>query len=138
MEKMNDMSLDRFVQAQEGTFEAALAQLKAGKKKGCWIWWIFPQLRGLGASYESTFYGIADEAEAQAYLAHPFLGARYRECVAVAHSHLCGGGVAPLKLMSAGVDVMKLRSSLELFLKVAPEDDVLFRGQAQDILKVLG
>ena len=132
------MSLERFIQAHEDTYAGALAELQVGKKKGCWIWWIFPQLRGLGTSYESTFYGIADEAEAQAYLAHPFLGARYRECVTVAHSHLCGGGVAPLKLMSGGVDVMKLRSSLELFLKVAPEDDVLFRGQAQDILKLLG
>jgi uncharacterized protein (DUF1810 family) len=132
------MSLERFIQAQETTYAGALAELQAGRKTGHWIWWVFPQLRGLGTSHNSTYYGLADETEAQAYLAHPFLGARYRECVTVAHSHLCGGGVAPLKLMSGGVDVMKLRSSLELFLKVAPEDDFVFRGQAQDILKVSG
>jgi len=132
------MSLDRFIQAQEETYAGALAELQAGKKRGCWIWWIFPQLRGLGTSYESTYYGISDEAEARAYLEHPVLGARYRECLAVAHSHLCGGGVVPLKLMSGDIDVMKLRSSLDLFLKVSPIEDAKFRSQAQDILNVLG
>jgi uncharacterized protein (DUF1810 family) len=132
------MSLDRFIQAQEKTYAGALAELQAGKKKGCWIWWIFPQLRGLGTSYESTYYGIADEAEARAYLEHTVLGARYGECVAVAHSHLCEGGVAPLKLMSGDIDVMKLRSSLDLFLKVSPAEDTKLRGHALDILKVLG
>jgi hypothetical protein len=66
------MSLERFVQAQEKTYAGALAELKAGKKTGHWIWWIFPQLRGLGTSHNSTYYGLADEAEAQAYFGlHP-------------------------------------------------------------------
>jgi uncharacterized protein (DUF1810 family) len=138
MEKMNETSLDRFVQAQEVTFDAALAQLKAGRKTGHWIWWVFPQLRGLGASHKSTFYGIADEAEAKAYLQHPVLGARYRACVAVVHGHLCQAGVATLTLMGSEIDVLKLRSSLELFLKVSPVEEADLRSQAQDILKVLG
>jgi uncharacterized protein (DUF1810 family) len=132
------MSLERFIQAQEKTYAGALAELKAGQKTGHWIWWIFPQLRGLGTSYNSTYYGLADEAEEAAYLAHPVLGSRYRECVAVVHGHLCQGGVAPLTLMGSEVDVLKLRSSLGLFLKVSPVEDAKFRGQAQDILKVLG
>jgi uncharacterized protein (DUF1810 family) len=132
------MSLDRFIQAQEDTYAGALAELKAGQKTGHWIWWIFPQLRGLGTSYNSTYYGLADEAEAAAYLAHPVLGSRYRECVAVVHGHLCQGGASPLELMGSEVDVLKLRSSLELFLKVSPAEDTQLRGQALDILKFLG
>lgn len=77
------MTLVRFIQAQEngGSYERALAELKAGRKTGHWIWWVFPQLKGLGTSHNSTFYGLADEAEALDYLEHPVLGARYRECV---------------------------------------------------------
>jgi uncharacterized protein (DUF1810 family) len=129
--------LDRFVKAQEKTYAAALAELRAGEKRGHWIWWVFPQMRGLGTSEYSVFYGIADEAEAMAYLSHPVLGARYRECVSVVHGHLCQGGVAPLQLMGSDVDVMKLRSSLMLFQKVAARSDTIFRSQASEILKLL-
>jgi uncharacterized protein (DUF1810 family) len=134
------MSLERFVQAQEkgGSYERALAELKAGEKAGHWIWWIFPQLRGLGTSHNSTFYGIADEAEALAYLKHPVLGPRYRECVELVHEHFSRGGVPPLALMGDEIDVIKLRSSLELFLKVAPDADETFRHQAEVVLSVLG
>ena len=132
------MSLDRFIEAQEKTYAGALAELKAGRKTGHWIWWIFPQLRGLGTSHNSTYYGIADESEARAYLEHPVLGAWYRECVSVVHGHLCQAGVAPLTLMGSEIDVLKLRSSLELFLKVTSAEDTTLRGQAQDVLKVLG
>ena len=131
------MSLDRFVQAQEAFYEGALAELKAGEKTGHWIWWIFPQLRGLGTSHNSTFYGIADEAEALAYLQHPILGPRYRECVGIVHGHLCQGGVAPLALMGSAIDVMKLRSSLALFLKVGAAPEETFRDQAEAILRRL-
>jgi uncharacterized protein (DUF1810 family) len=109
------MSLDRFIEAQEKTYAGALAELKAGRKTGHWIWWIFPQLRGLGTTHNSIYYGITDEAEARAYIEHPILGARYRECVSVVHGHLCQAGVAPLTLMGGEIDVLKLRSSLELF-----------------------
>ena len=131
------MSLDRFVQAQEAFYEGALAELKAGEKTGHWIWWIFPQLKGLGTSRNSTFYGIADEAEALAYLHHPILGPRYRECVGIVHGHLCQGGVAPLALMGSAIDVMKLRSSLALFLKVVAAPEEIFRDQAEAILRRL-
>jgi uncharacterized protein (DUF1810 family) len=132
------MSLDRFLKAQEKSYAGALAELKAGAKRGHWIWWIFPQLRGLGTSEYAVFYGIADKAEATAYLEHPLLGARYRECIAVIHGHLCQGGVAPLTLMGSEIDVVKLRSSLGLFLKVAPGLDVKFRDQTSEVLGVLG
>ena len=134
------MSLDRFLQAQEthGSYERALAELKGGRKTGHWIWWVFPQLKGLGTSRNSTFYGLADEAEAAAYLAHPVLGIRYRECVEIVHGHLCKGGRSPLELMGSEVDVMKLLSSLKLFLSVTPPCEVSFRQQMEGILKVLG
>lgn len=129
------MSLDRFIQAQEKTYAGALAELKAGQKTGHWIWWVFPQLRGLGTSHNSTYYGLADEAEARAYLQHPVLGARYRECVAVVHGHLCQGVVAPLTLMGSEVDVLKLRSSLQLFRQVAGPHEEFFRDQSKDVLR---
>ena len=134
------MSLERFLKAQEegGSYERALAELKAGRKTGHWIWWVFPQLKGLGTSHNSTFYGLADEAEAAAYLAHPVLGARYRECVEIVHGHLCKGGVSPLTLMGSEVDVMKLGSSLKLFSFVAPSCEGALWQEADAILKVLG
>jgi uncharacterized protein (DUF1810 family) len=128
--------LERFIKAQEKSYEGILAELKAGRKRGHWIWWVFPQMRGLGTSEYSVFYGIVDEAEAFAYLQHPVLGARYHECVAVVHGHLCQGRVAPLVLMSSEIDVMKLQSSLGLFLKASGKDENFheFRTQAQAIL----
>ena len=131
------MSLDRFVQAQEKSYAGALAELKAGRKTGHWIWWIFPQLRGLGTSHNSTFYGLADETEAKAYLQQPVLGARYRECIEVIHRHLCEGRVPPLTLMGSDIDVLKLQSSLKLFLKVSSAEDALLQMQAKAVLKFL-
>jgi len=130
------MSLDRFLQAQEidGSHDRALAELKAGRKTGHWIWWVFPQLKGLGISHNSTYYGLADEAEARAYHAHPVLGARYRACVEVVHEHLCKGGVSPLGLMGSEIDVLKLRSSLRLFLKVTPDDGQRYRNFAEEVI----
>ena len=131
------MSLERFVQAQEKSYAGALAELKAGRKTGHWIWWIFPQLRGLGTSHNSTFYGLTDETEAKAYLQQPVLGARYRECIEVIHRHLCEGRVPPLTLMGSDIDVLKLQSSLKLFLKVSSAEDALLQMQAKAVLKVL-
>ncbi len=111
------MSLDRFIQAQEKTYAGALAELKAGKKTGHWIWWIFPQMRGLGKTEFSIFYGLADEAEARAYLQHPFIGQRYCDCVHEVYMQLYREKKTPLELMGSETDVMKLRSSLELFLR---------------------
>jgi len=131
------MSLERFVEAQEKSYAGALAELKAGWKTGHWIWWIFPQLRGLGTSHNSTFYGLAGESEARAYLQHLILGVRYRECVRILHVHLCQGRLEPLALMGSEIDVLKLRSSLELFLKVAPASEKVFQSNASEILQVL-
>jgi uncharacterized protein (DUF1810 family) len=132
------MSLERFVQAQEKTYARALAELKAGEKTGHWIWWIFPQMKGLGSSHNSNYYGITDEDEARFYLEHPVLGARYRECVELVHEHFCRGAIPPLALMGDEIDVIKLRSSLELFLKVTLADDKVLSGHVTDILNVLG
>ena len=129
--------LERFIKAQEKSYEGILAELKAGRKRGHWIWWVFPQMRGLGTSEYSVFYGIMDEAEAIAYLQHPVLGARYRECVALVHGHLFQGRVDPLVLMGSEVDVMKLRRSVELFLKVAPSSGDVFRTQAPEVIRLL-
>ena len=131
--------LGRFIRAQDKTYAVALAELKAGRKRGHWIWWVFPQMRGLGTSEYSVFYGVVNEAEALAYLQHPVLSARYRECVAVVHGHLCQGRVDPLMLMGSEVDVMKLRSSLGLFLKASGKDEnfLEFRTQAQAILPLI-
>lgn len=131
--------LARFRKAQEKTYADALAELKAGRKTGHWIWWVFPQMRGLGTSEYSVFYGLTDEAEALAYLQHPVLGARYQECVSVVHGHLCKRRVDPLTLMGSEVDVMKLRSSLGLFLKASGKDENFheFRAKAQAILILL-
>jgi len=131
------MSLERFVQAQEKSYAGAFAELKAGRKTGHWIWWIFPQLRGLGTSHNSTFYGLADVTEAKAYLQHPVLGARYRECIEVIHRYLCEGRVSPLTLMGSDIDVLKLQSSLKLFLKVSSTQDAMLQVQAKAVLKVL-
>ncbi len=131
------MSLGRFIKAQEPTYTGALAELQAGAKRGHWIWWILPQMRGLGTSEYAVLYGISDKAEAVAYLAHPVLGARYRECVAVIHGHLCERRVDPLTLMGSETDVMKLKSSLGLFLSVAPKSDQPFLTQATEIIVAL-
>lgn len=69
-------TLERFVDAQERIYELALTEVKSGKKLSHWIWYIFPQLKGLGESYNSHYYGIDDMDEARAYLKHPILGAR--------------------------------------------------------------
>ena len=127
--------LERFIKAQEKTYAYALAELKAGRKTGHWIWWIFPQEPREGTSDTSRKYALL-EAEALAYLQHPVLGARYRECVALVHGHLCQGRVDPLVLMASEVDVMKLRNSLKLFLKVASKSDTIL--QPQTVLEVLG
>ena len=113
------MSLDRVLQAQEkdGSYARALAELKAGQKTGHWIWWVFPQLKGLGTSENTVFYGLDDDAEAKAYLQHPVLGQRYCDCVHEVYMQLYRHGKMPLVLMGSDVDVMKLRSSLELFLR---------------------
>src|SRR5690606_35257169 len=76
-----DATLARFVEAQENSYATALAEIRAGAKRSHWMWYIFPQLRGLGQSPTAHYYGIASIDEARAYLEHHLLGPRYRECI---------------------------------------------------------
>lgn len=115
--------LDRFVQAQTGTYEGALRELRGGRKTGHWIWFIFPQLRGLGLSEMSRLYAIESLQEAQAYLAHPVLGQRLRECTAA----LLAVPDRTAEQILGGLDALKVRSSMTLFHRAAP-DEPLFRG----------
>jgi uncharacterized protein (DUF1810 family) len=103
--------LDRFVTAQATTWDGALAELAAGAKHGHWMWFIFPQLAGLGRSATAQHYAITDLAEARAYLAHPLLGPRL---VAATRTLLGHAGHAPETILGS-IDAMKLRSCLTLF-----------------------
>ena len=103
--------LRRFVDAQEEVYDAAVRELRAGRKASHWMWFVFPQIAGLGHSDMARRYAIRDRAEARAYLAHPLLGARYDESAAALLAHR---GTDPAAIMGA-IDSVKLRSSLTLF-----------------------
>jgi uncharacterized protein (DUF1810 family) len=116
--------LQRFVTAQAPVMDAVLAELAAGRKRSHWMWFVFPQLRGLGSSSMAQRYGIASLEEARAYLAHPVLGSRLRECCTL---------VLGLQGLSANdifgsPDDLKLRSCLTLFALAAPSERIF--GQA--------
>jgi len=104
-------SLERFVEAQAGTYTAALAEIWRGAKRTHWMWFVFPQLAGLGRSETARFYAIRSADESQAYLAHPLLGARYLECVGALQDLPISDPVA----VFGPIDAVKLRSSLTLF-----------------------
>jgi uncharacterized protein (DUF1810 family) len=110
--------LDRFVTAQEAAYPRVLMELRRGRKTSHWMWFIFPQVAGLGLSELSRRYAIRSIEEAQAYLADPLLGARYRECVAVLQD-LVG---TTAEAVFGPVDAAKLRSSLTLFAEAATGD----------------
>ncbi len=103
--------LDRFVEAQEPVYAQALAELRGGAKRSHWMWFIFPQIAGLGLSETARFYAIADFAEARAYLAHPLLGPRLIEATDAILTHIGQSAEAIL----GGIDAIKLRSSMTLF-----------------------
>ena len=121
--------LERFVVAQDsgGTYQRALAELHAGRKTSHWMWFIFPQVAGLGFSAMAQRYAISGVAEARAYLGHPVLGPRLRACTAAVAA--TSGSTADQIL--GPVDAMKLRSCMTLFAAAAPEEpsfgDVLAR-----------
>jgi uncharacterized protein (DUF1810 family) len=122
---MNDTDphdLARFVAAQKDSYDQALHQLRAGRKRNHWMWFIFPQLRGLGRSSLANFYGIADLAEARAYLAHPLLGPRLREATKAACTHASNGATA----IFGTPDDLKFRSSMTLFDAASDAEDTLF------------
>jgi len=122
--------LDRFVAAQDGIYETALAEIRAGAKRSHWMWFVFPQLAGLGHSALARAYAIGSLDEARAYLVHPVLGERLRACVRAIPD-------GDPERMFGGIDAVKLRSSLTLFAAAGGADepfggaiDRLFDGQA--------
>ena len=109
-------ALDRFVEAQEPVYAMALAEIRRGAKQSHWMWFIFPQLAGLGRSATAQFYGIRSASEARSYLDHPVLGPRYIACVAALQDL---PGSDPVAVFGS-IDAMKLKSSLTLFETVRP------------------
>jgi uncharacterized protein (DUF1810 family) len=115
--------LDRFLMAQAATYDIALAELIGGRKLTHWMWFVFPQMQGLGRSGMARQYGISSLDEARAYLAHPVLGQRLRECVTV----LLDSGETSLQTIFGCPDDMKFRSSMTLFAAAAEGDEAPFR-----------
>ena len=113
-------NLQRFVDAQEYEYPIALREIKSGGKRSHWIWYIFPQQKGLGHSYNSEFYGLDGIDEAKAYLEHPVLGTRLREITNALFEHK--GKKSIRELMGSSIDVLKLKTSMTLFDKVSPND----------------
>lgn len=133
-------NLGRFVEAQGKSYAHALAELRAGRKLTHWMWYVLPQLRGLGSSSMANFYGIGSAQEAAAYLAHPVLGPRLRECVAAMNAQ---DGLSAEQVLGP-VDAAKFRSCLTLFRCVDPKDngfrealDKYFAGVADERTRVL-
>ena len=112
--------LARFVEAQAGVYEGALAEVRRGRKTSHWMWFIFPQLAGLGSSAVAQRYAIASLEEAQAYLAHPVLGPRLRACAQA----VCGLKGKSATEVFGTPDDLKLRSSLTLFEAADPAETV--------------
>jgi uncharacterized protein (DUF1810 family) len=115
--------LERFVCAQRGAYASAVVELRAGHKTGHWMWFVFPQIAGLGQSAMSQRYAIASLAEADAYLAHPVLGPRIAECARIL-TELPGHDA---EAIFGGIDAVKLRSSMTLFA-CASEDDSVYHA----------
>ena len=116
------MSLERFVAAQDegGTYDRALRELRAGRKTSHWMWFVLPQVAGLGRSSTAVHYALAGLDEARAYLAHPVLGTRLREC---AQALLDLPGSDPVAVLG-GTDAQKLQSSMTLFAAADPDEPV--------------
>lgn len=132
------MTLQRFVEAQDagGTYDRALAELRAGRKTSHWMWFVFPQLAGLGRSAMAQQYALASLAEARAYAADPVLGPRLRQCATVLLELPTG---ATAESVLGGIDAMKLRSSMTVFARAVPAEplfqavlDRWFDGVADD------
>ena len=115
-----DLDLDRFVLSQAPIYDEVLQELRGGRKTGHWIWFIFPQLAGLGHSDMSSHFAIASLEEARAYLAHPVLGPRLLECAGII---LATEGRTAREIFGS-IDSMKLRSSMTLFHRAAPHEPV--------------
>jgi uncharacterized protein (DUF1810 family) len=118
--KQKEFDLDRFLEAQQHSYDIALQELHHGKKRSHWIWYVFPQLRGLGVSSTSHTYGLSGLAEAQAYLAHPILGQRLKEAINAMLAHRSRTAESVL----GELDALKFRSSLTLFSIAVPSEPI--------------
>lgn len=121
--KTPSFDLERFVEAQQGVYDGVVRELRAGRKTGHWIWFIFPQMAGLGRSSMSHNYAIGSLEEARAYLAHPVLGVRLRECAELV---LGQTGRSAVEIFGS-LDAMKVRSCMTLFHRAAPPESVFER-----------
>ena len=115
--------LERFLDAQEPVYEQVIDEIRSGRKVSHWMWFIFPQLAGLGSSSMSQRYAIASLDEARAYLAHPLLGARLRECAGL----LLEGAAGSAEGIFGPIDALKLRSCMTLYHRTAPEDSLFWQ-----------
>ena len=135
-------ALARFLDAQRDAYDIAIAELRAGRKRSHWIWFVFPQLKGLGRSAMSHRYGLSGVAEASAYLAHPVLGVRLLDAI---HAMLANGAIPAAKILGE-LDALKFRSCLTLFSVAAPAQPLFdaalahyFEGQPDpETLALLG
>lgn len=123
MSATDHFDLNRFVEAQEANYADALSELRAGQKRLHWMWYIFPQIAGLGSSSMAVRYGISGEDEARAYLNHPILGPRLVEC---AQAVLAVQNRSAREIMGMPDD-LKLRSCATLFARVSPPDSIFQR-----------
>lgn len=128
--------LKRFLEAQESGYSKALNEIKTGRKQSHWMWFVFPQIAGLGFSETSRFFAIRDLAEAQDYLDHPVLGTRLRE---ISHAVLTHRGASAARIFGSPDDI-KLRSSMTLFASLERSDpvfqdvlDEFFKGEKDEL-----
>lgn len=129
---MSKTDISRFLKAQDDKFDnyqTALAEIRNGRKESHWIWYIFPQIKGLGFSEMSQYFGITDIAEAKAYLQNPILKDRLYE---ITNSLLLHSGKSPEAVLG-GIDAMKVKSSMTLFDVVSPND--VFAEVLEDFYK---
>lgn len=119
----NSRNIERFLEPQKTSFASALEEVRNGRKSGHWMWFVFPQLRGLGQSNLAWYYGIEDLSEAKAYISHPILGQRLRE---ITYAVLMQEETDPMKIFG-WPDNMKFRSCMTLFAQVS-EDDLFMQA----------
>jgi uncharacterized protein (DUF1810 family) len=128
--------LQRFVDAQDSVYERVCAELRSGYKREHWIWFIFPQMKGLGHSAQSRMFGISSKVEAEAYQQHPVLGPRLRECTSLV---LAIQGRSITEILGE-IDALKFRSSMTLFAHATPDNQIFkdalekyFEGEFDDL-----
>lgn len=125
------MTLERFIEAQENTYQTALSEIRAGRKKTHWMWFIFPQLKGLGRSSTAEFYGISDLNDAKDYLSNPILGQRLKE---ITKALLAKSERDPHKIFGSPDD-LKLQSSLTLFAEADDSQNSVFEDALKEFFK---